>query len=74
MISSNGPAYLAGHADNVTKPANALLALELTLHACQRLTRTASALDRRNRHHHRPQRTRPLASVSARPDKGVTHA
>jgi len=41
MISSNGPAYLAGHADNVTKPANALLALELTLHACQRLTRPA---------------------------------
>jgi hypothetical protein len=36
-----GPAYLAGHADNVTKPADALLALELTLHACQRLTRTA---------------------------------
>jgi len=41
MISSNGPAYLAGHADNVTKPANALLALELILHACQRLTRPA---------------------------------
>jgi len=72
MISSNGPAYLAGHADNVAKPANALLALELTLHACQRLTRTASALDRRNRHHHLPQWTRPLASVAARPDRGDT--
>lgn len=42
MISSERPAYLAGHAGNVIEPANASLVLELTLDAGQRLTRPAA--------------------------------
>jgi hypothetical protein len=41
MNSSKGAARLAGHADNVTEPADALLALELTPDAGQSLTRPA---------------------------------
>jgi hypothetical protein len=36
------PAYLAGHAGNVTEPATALLVLEVTLDTGQRLTRPAA--------------------------------
>jgi hypothetical protein len=42
MISSKGPAYLAGHAGNVIEPAGALLVLQVTSDTGQRLTRPAA--------------------------------
>ena len=42
MISSKRPACLADHARNLTGPADALLALKLTLDTGQRLTRPAA--------------------------------